>query len=97
MIVTGSMQPLLNVIYGFQNFNDVLVKTGAAEPGGYALDQAEAFPISFQTSKFDLTLFVSELDKSLMLELEYDTGLFLPETIRNLLSLMERFARKLAT
>ncbi|HKX32887.1 MAG TPA: amino acid adenylation domain-containing protein [Blastocatellia bacterium] len=93
----GNRQPLLNVVYGFQNFTDVRVKVGDPEHGDSALAEMTAFPISFRTSKFDLTLFVSDLDQTLLLELEYDTGLFLPATIEKLLSTMERFARQLTT
>ena len=85
----SNRQPLLNVIYAFQNFDDVRIdiglnSTGAdpAEENSGSLGRINAFDVSFETSKFDLTLFVTDMREGLLLSLEYDTGLFRPEAIR---------------
>jgi hypothetical protein len=83
------------VIYGFQNFTDIRVNVVPPEQTNDSLEQSRGFAIAFDTSKFDLTLFVSDLGKNLLLDLEYDSGLFLPGTIRNFLSILERFAHVL--
>ena len=49
------------------------------------------------TSKFDLTLFVSDDAGKLLLTLEYDTGLFRAETARKYLILLQRFAGAVAS
>jgi len=93
----ANRQPLLNVIYAFQNFADVHVaapgggdRAGEAEAGR---TQVRAFEHAFKTSKFDLTLFVSDAGGKLQLTLEYDTGLFRAETAARYLALLARFAR----
>ena len=75
----ANRQPLLNVVYGFQSFRDVRVETQANRASDLA--QVKSFGVPFKTSKFDLCLFVSEVDDTLLLELEYDTGLFETGTI----------------
>ena len=103
----GNQQPLVNVIYAFQNFQDVTIDIGlreaepprsvAGDDGGAATAPAiAAFPIPFDTSKFDLTLFVTDEGECLLLTLEYDTQLFRPETIRRCLGWMERACRDVA-
>jgi amino acid adenylation domain-containing protein len=88
----ANRQPLLNVVYGFQSFRDVRVDVGASgEPS--PLSEAAPFDVPFRTSKFDLCLFVSEVDGTLLLELEYDTGLFRPETVEQLAQCIEECAR----
>jgi non-ribosomal peptide synthetase component F len=97
----SNRQPILNVIYGFQNYLDVNLDIGfhtGAVPlrlfdGNGGLEQAQSFDLSFKTSKFDLTLFVFEQDKGLNLTLEFDTALFRPESIRRYLSVFGRLAR----
>jgi amino acid adenylation domain-containing protein len=85
-------QPLLNIVYGFQNFADVRVDVGGDVDSSMAdsAGRSRDFPIAFLTSKFDLCLFVSDLRATLLLELEFDTGLFLTPTIRRVLRAMER-------
>ena len=99
-------QPIVNVIYAFQNFEDVhidvgfqnRVATGAARiPNGSAIEHAKPFGVFFKTSKFDLTLFVSEEPDGIGLTLEFDTALFRPESIRRYLLAFERFARMVCT
>jgi amino acid adenylation domain-containing protein/non-ribosomal peptide synthase protein (TIGR01720 family) len=91
----ANRQPLLNVVYGFQNFTDVKidvgVRDGPAVNGSAAV--ARPFGLEFKTSKFDLTLFAAEEEGALVLTIEFDTALFRPETIRRHLSAFERFAR----
>ena len=96
-------QPIVNVIYAFQNFEDVHIDLGfqnraaagaAGIPGGSAIEHARPFGVFFKTSKFDLTLFVSAEPDGIVLTLEFDTALFRPASIRRYLSTFERFARK---
>ncbi|ACB75255.1 non-ribosomal peptide synthetase [Opitutus terrae] len=95
----SNRQPLLNVIYGYQNFSDVHVAVGGAATAGAAGEPAlDVTPLAhaFRTSKFDLTLFVGEEAGGLALTLEYDTGLFRAETARRYVELLERFAGMVA-
>ena len=91
----GNRQPLVNVVYAFQNFADVhLAAGGNADAAATAeLLPTQPFVHEFKTSKFDLTLFVFADAGKLLLTLEYDTGLFRPETIRRYMELLQRFAR----
>jgi len=100
---SANRQPLINVVYGFQNFADVHV--GVLNPGDSTVrptadpeKQVEwtMFDFTFGTSKFDMTLFASENDDLVQLTLEYDTGLFLKSTIRKQLETIRRFARTVA-
>ena len=61
-------------------------------PGGDLLEGVRTFDFVFETSKFDLTLFVTDLGEELLLHLEYDTELFAAESIREGLRALERFA-----
>ncbi len=88
----ANRQPLLNVVYGFQSFRDVRVDAGGANAPS-PLSEAAPFDVPFRTSKFDLCLYVSEVEGTLLLELEYDTGLFRPETIEQLAESIEACAR----
>jgi hypothetical protein len=92
----ANRQPLLNVIYGFQNYRDVHLDADNALVRDSGIAEATDFKFSFRTSKFDLCLFVSEIGKSLVLELEYDTGLFLPATIEKMLALVERCGKEMS-
>jgi len=91
----SNRQPLLNVIYGFQNFLDVHIDIGddkAVEEKVNDLNNPKGLDVSFKTSKFDLTLFVSDYGDTLHFDLEYDTGLFLPGTIQRYLAILQQFA-----
>jgi len=98
----NNRQPLLNVVYGFQNYSDVHVEVGAdataSASAAAELAPAREFERTFRTSKFDLTLFVDDhgAGQQLALALEYDTGLFRPETVRRQVQLLERFAGMVA-
>jgi amino acid adenylation domain-containing protein len=99
----ANRQPLVNVMYTYQNFTDVHVDvvqagiTPAPEPeeSGPAVDWT-GFEISFATSKFDLTLFVLEEVGTIRLTLEYDSSLFLAPTIRAHLQTIADFAGMVA-
>lgn len=93
-----SQRPLLNVIYGFQNYDDVRLELpGTDDPGGEQeasgeLAAAAQFDIKFDTAKFDLTLFVTDVRDAFRLDLEFDSRLFSAETTSGYLRAMERFA-----
>jgi len=94
----ANRQPLVNVIYGFQNFADVHIDVregGEDGPAGEAVNW-EDFDFSYQTSKFDLTLFVAEEAEAVRLTFEYDSELFLADTIREQLATLQHFAGLLA-
>ncbi|HVU25270.1 MAG TPA: amino acid adenylation domain-containing protein [Opitutus sp.] len=96
---SNNRQPLVNVVYAFQNFADVHVEVEAAPEAGTGAAEALAvrpFEHDFKTSKFDLTLFVADEDGKLALTLEYDTGLFRAETVRKWLAGLKRFAAMVA-
>ncbi|MEW6234626.1 MAG: amino acid adenylation domain-containing protein [Candidatus Omnitrophota bacterium] len=96
----ANRQPLLNVIYGFQNASDIRIDLGLPDSfqqeNNFGANRLQPFDLSFETSKFDLTLFVYEERDRLHLALEYDSDLFKPETIRNYLSILDRFAAMIA-
>src|SRR5262249_54328042 len=97
----ANRQPLVNVLYGFQNFQDINIELDQFDRGtpprmqgdSSSLVEVLPFEVSFDISKFDLTLFVSEQEDHLIVSLEYDTGLFLPKTIKRLARNFERFAQ----
>jgi non-ribosomal peptide synthetase component F len=99
----ANRQPLVNVMYTYQNFTDVHVDVVQAdiapapepEQSGPAVDWT-GFEISFATSKFDLTLFVEEEAETIRLTLEYDSNLFLAPTIRAHLATIADFAGMVA-
>ncbi len=91
----ANRQPLLNVIYGFQSFQDIRLEGEELAQASSAFVDSREFEVPTRTSKFDLCLFVSEVDSGLMLELEYDGGLFLPSTAETLLKAIEEGARAL--
>jgi amino acid adenylation domain-containing protein/non-ribosomal peptide synthase protein (TIGR01720 family) len=99
----SNRQPLINVVYAFQQFDDLRVSVDATDVGGRAsadpapdagATRAEAFEVPFRTSKFDLTLFVIDRpdDGTLRVVLEYDSTLFHAERARQLVDLLIRFA-----
>jgi amino acid adenylation domain-containing protein/non-ribosomal peptide synthase protein (TIGR01720 family) len=100
----SNRQPLLNVVYAFQRFDDLRVETGGMSadlerdqgggPAAAAGLQVRRFDVPFRTSKFDLTLFAIDgaADGALRFVLEYDTGLFQADRARQILDLLVRFA-----
>jgi non-ribosomal peptide synthetase component F len=99
----ANRQPLVNVIYGFQNFIDVnveVLRESAVQPvNSTPPDHAikwRSFDFSFATAKFDLTLFVIESSDRLRFTLEYDSNLFLASTIGAQLRTLAEFAGMIA-
>jgi non-ribosomal peptide synthetase component F len=97
----SSLQPLVNVIYGFQNFTEVHVSVGdhqerSPQASTEPVPDWSTFNVSFKTSKFDLTLFVTEELDNLVLTFEYDVSLFDSATIAELAAQMTSFADALA-
>jgi amino acid adenylation domain-containing protein/non-ribosomal peptide synthase protein (TIGR01720 family) len=94
----SDLQPLVNVVYAFQNFADVRVELETADPGfeeiryGGAPPTWTAFDVSFATSQFDLTLLAVDAGNGMRLTFRYDGNLFLAPTIRKQLRLLADFA-----
>jgi amino acid adenylation domain-containing protein/FkbM family methyltransferase len=79
---TNNYQPIFNVFYGFQNFSDVEVEGTEKKSPLVADDVAmQWFDQEFGISKFDLTLFVQQLNGNLKLTIEYNRDLFAEATI----------------
>jgi fengycin family lipopeptide synthetase D len=101
-------QPVLNVVYGFQNFSDVSLELDKAQ-GSVAKEgrvistpetsdeDFESFDLPFKTAKFDLTLFVLDDGERLHLDLEYNSSLFLEKSalrqLRMLGAIMQQIAK----
>ena len=92
-------QPLVNVVYAYQSFEDVHVEVGDAAANRHSISidegslaRARPFDVTFDRAKFDLTLFVAEAGPVLRLNLEYDSGLFRRETIVRILDAVRQFA-----
>ena len=68
---------------------------GASSVGDTDL-RIEAFPFSFKTSKFDLTLLAIDDEDRLDLHVEYDAALFRCETIQSYLATLVQFASTVA-
>ncbi|MFT5194820.1 MAG: amino acid adenylation domain-containing protein [Candidatus Promineifilaceae bacterium] len=93
--------PIINVVYAFQSFGDVRVNMGGKQmdqpsENGDGDDTLSNLKVSFETSKFDLTLFVQAEEDGITLTLEYDTSLFKRPTIERYLGAMARFASMVA-
>ncbi len=91
-------QPIFNVLYGFQNFADVVVdvsKNVDIQQNDSEETQdsiyIEAMHQDTYTSKFDLTLFVYLREDQLELSFEYNSELFKPEVIQKWLRYFEKF------
>ncbi|HEX3525994.1 MAG TPA: amino acid adenylation domain-containing protein, partial [Thermoanaerobaculia bacterium] len=83
-----SRNPLVQVMYGFQNF-----PRADAKVRGLVLSPPEApedIGLTARTAKFDLTLFLFEADGQLWGSLEYNRDLFEATTIQRLLAHFER-------
>ena len=78
---TLSYSPLFQVMCTLQTMPNL--SSSASEKSSLTLDYLET---GTATSKFDLSLFLSEGPDGLNMEAEYNTDLFEPETIRRLLS-----------
>ncbi len=97
----SNRQPLVNVVYAFQNFLDVHIEGaegGTGEVSDEAPDQGpDAFQFAFGSSKFDLTLFVAEEPEGLALIWEYDSDLFQAGTLEGCAESLLEFAGMVAT
>lgn len=93
---TVNRMPIINVMYGFQNYADVQLDLGTNEAAA-EVSQIGAFDFSFETSKFDLTLFVLDSGATIDLSLEYDSRLFKPASIQRYLGALVRFAKMVAS
>ena len=71
-----SRNPIFDTMLILQNMEQPRLKLGEI--------QVEAYPYEQKTSKFDLTIEVSEHDESLQIEMEYNTKLFREETIERM-------------
>jgi hypothetical protein len=98
----GHRTPIVNVLYGFQNFTDIRI--GAAEDpippddAGREIRFWSDFPLDFRTAKFEWTLFVNDQGSDgIELVLEFDTGLFTPAGPQRCLAAIEQFARAVAS
>lgn len=89
-------QPIFNVLYGFQNFTDVTVDIDDQQNANRKNTEnsglsAEVYSQKVNTSKFDLTLFVYESDKEILVSFEYNSTIFKAETIKKWLAYFEKF------
>jgi amino acid adenylation domain-containing protein/non-ribosomal peptide synthase protein (TIGR01720 family) len=95
----ANRQPLVNVVYSYQNFTDVHVeppRAGTAiEPQDDAVGWA-AFDYALQSSQFDVLLVVNEEPDTIGLVLEFDGALFLEATMRERLNTMSNYAETVA-
>ena len=85
-------QPIINVVYGFQNFTDISLELDRNKDdqsledlknakSEVPVEEYESFELPFKTAKFDLTLFVLDDGEQLHLDLEYNTSLFLGKSV----------------
>ena len=95
---TAGGLPIVNVLFAFQNFVDVHVEVTAINESmkGDTGLRIETFPLSFKTSKFDLTLLAVDDEDRLDLHVEFDAALFKQETIQNYLNTLCQFAATVA-
>jgi non-ribosomal peptide synthetase component F len=91
----SNRQPLINIVYSFQNFGNVRVGDSGSE-GSAAPVRIGDFPLDFAVSKFDLTFIVSQDEEGLSMAIEYDTGLFRAATIERCALNIGRFAASIA-
>ncbi len=89
----GVSQPLFNVVYAFQNFSDLNLADAPAPIARPILHPSRLERHAFETSKFDLTLFVWDMGTEVRWMLEYDTRLFRRATILRYLDFLTNVAR----
>jgi acyl carrier protein len=95
----SNRQPLLNVVYAFQNFSGLSIDPAVArfdasphQQPERTEEQLEPIDFTFGTSKFDLTLFLVEEADGLALVLEYDTALFKRQSAERMLATFAHFS-----
>lgn len=84
-----NVHPLFQVAFVLQNTEDSVLRLKDVD--------AKAVSVDFNTSRFDLTLFAEEIDDQLILNFEYSTELFEPETIKDMAQHYESLAREFAS
>jgi acyl carrier protein len=89
-------QSIVNVVYTFQTI-DLATDDSERSPQPGSVDGSNLFEFKYETSKFDLTLIASEESDALRLTMEYDSGVFYPDTICTFLKTMEESALMLST
>jgi hypothetical protein len=89
----GNRQPLFNVVYAFQGFTDIYVRSNPSHAAERLI--ARELGTLARTSKFDLTLFVvdhaSPGGDSIHLSFEYSTELLRPATAQEWIAILARF------
>ncbi len=90
----ANRQPLVNVVYAFQRFDDLRLEGDQVSRGQAGGEAIRPFRLEARTSKFDLTLFVADdgEGRPVKLVLEYDVALFDRATAVDMLDLYTRFA-----
>ncbi len=94
-------QPLVNVTYSFQNLNDLVLESQEASKSNVGSEWNSnshrlkrsifSFGEGNNTSKFDLLLFVNDINGTLDLNFEYNSALFKRTTIQKYLQYFNRF------
>lgn len=79
--------PLFQVMFVHQNVPSLYVVSGM---------QLELFKVDYQTSKFDLTLWVEEINNEFLLTLYYSRDLFESSTIKKMLSHYQLLLQRVA-
>ncbi len=94
-------QPLVNVTYSFQNLKDVVLESDQAVHS--KMEKQDSLQISGfyfgegnNTSKFDILLFVNEIEGELDLNFEYNSAIFKRTTIQKYLGYFKRFITMVA-
>jgi NRPS condensation-like uncharacterized protein/acyl carrier protein len=93
-------QPLFNVLYGFQSFEDVHIETRTAPantPAQSASLKVKNFNQDYSSAKFDLTLYVYNRPVGIELCMEYNSALFTAATVSKWLQYFEKFTSMLLT
>ncbi len=86
----ANRQPLVNVIYSFQNFSDMRLDVSHEEAAGAGAVRIGDFGVAFPESKFDLTCFLLREPEGLRITLEYDSRLFRAQTMERGLNKLRR-------
>ena len=84
-----SRAPIAQVQFVLQHVDDVQTQFGDLRAGHVAVDTG--------TTKFDLTLFVSEVEGTLAIDFEYNTSLFRRDTIARMANHFENLLRTIVT
>lgn len=97
----GYYQPVFNIMYAFQNYRNVM-----NNPGGSSIPQQSSAPVvipfnstgsTLETSKFDLTLYVMEMDDEIEFVFQYDAQLFNDTTLMRFADIFKKFIATAST